>query len=436
MKTINLKNKKVGIWGFGIVGKSVLKYVQQHTSTIQILDQNFHPEADTIIQTPENIQNFLDQNEIIIASPGIKLHGYQKYRNKFVQELDLFSQEFKGHSVAITGTVGKTTITSLLAQCIPNSLAAGNIGFAMLETLNMNPTPGKIILELSSYQLDNSQFFAPDLAIWTNFYPNHLDHHKDEQEYFAAKCNLLKHQTKDQITLLPCELIEKIIKQVTPKAQIYLFSQTSVQNTSYPTFFINQNQLLLQHKDETTLVFDNFNQLPNITFTQNWLIILAGLHLQKISLNNFKNLTQSLKPSEHRLEFVKNLHGIQIYNDSKSTVWQATKEAVDSFENKKIALFLGGISKGTDRTPLIQHLQNKNVTVFAFGKEAKLLATLCQQFQINHSSSSTLQESLNVYLTQQNNFEILLFSPAGASFDLFKNFEDRGTQFKKMIFSL
>ncbi|OGB85998.1 hypothetical protein A3J41_01605 [candidate division TM6 bacterium RIFCSPHIGHO2_12_FULL_38_8] len=157
------------------------------------------------------------------------------------------------------------------------------------------------------------------------------------------------------------------------------------------------------------------------------------MHLRNIPFDNFLQFAQNLKPQEHRLEFVKTCHGVQIYNDSKSTVWQATKQAVDKFVNQRIALFLGGLSKGTDRTPLIAHLTNKNITVFAFGKESEIISNLCKKFQIAHESAPTLQDALTAYQEQQTNFDILLFSPAGASFDLFKNFEDRGTQFKKMI---
>ena len=201
----------------------------------------------------------------------------------------------------------------------------------------------------------------------------------------------------------------------------------------YPIFFINNNNVVLEHHDQQTIIFDQFDQLPDITFAQNWLIIVATLYLQKISLSNLITLTKTLKPEPHRVEFVRNFNGVSIYNDSKSTVWQATKQAVERFNHKRIALFLGGISKGTDRTPLIQHLANKPVTVFAFGKEAEQLALLCEQFNIVHFKSATLQDALQQYIQHQAKFDILLFSPAGASFDLFKNFEDRGDQFKILI---
>ncbi len=441
MKNINLKNKKVGIWGFGIVGKSVFAYLQKHTNHIQIMDKikpEKLPEQTTFIQeTSENIIKFLESNDAIITSPGIMLHNYMHYAQKFLHELDIFAKENKNFTVAITGTVGKTTITSLLAQCTPNSIAAGNIGNAMLSTLE-NKTPATIILELSSYQLHFTKNFAPDIAIWTNFYPNHLDHHQNEQEYFLAKCNIFKYQTSKHIALLPANLIQKIQRHITPQAQIYLFENENFKPalSTYPTFFVQQNQLLLHENGITTLIFDHFNQLPDITFAQNWIIIIAGLYLQKIDLNSIAPIIQKLKPEPHRLEFVTKLNHVAVYNDSKSTVWQATQSAINKFKDKKIALFLGGISKGTDRTPLIQYLQNKSITIFAFGKEAKILSDLCKNFQIDHHQSNTLQEALKQYQTLESNFEILLFSPAGASFDLFKNYQDRGEQFKKMVLNV
>ncbi len=435
MKNINLTNKKIGIWGFGIVGQSVLRYVEQFTNQIQIMDQKSNS-TSTITQTPQNITQFLQYNDIIIPSPGIVLHEYQEYAHKFLQELDIFAQKFHGTTIAITGTVGKTTITSLLTQTTPDAISAGNIGYAMLNVLSTQPRPKKIILELSSYQLQFAKAFAPDIAIWTNFYPNHLDHHTNEQEYFEAKCNMIKHQTPNQIALLPYNLIEKITAFIQPQAQIYLFSEQEPELTNFPTFFIKNNQLILQKNNFTSVILDNFKNLPSITFTQNWIVIAATLHLQNINLENFVTFANQLKPEPHRCEFIKNLHGVAVYNDSKSTVWQATKQAINKFSEKKIALFLGGISKGTDRTPLIQNLDNKFVTVFAFGKEAEILANLCQQFNIANFQATTLQEIFQKYLHHQNNFEILLFSPAGASFDLFKNFEDRGIQFKNMVINI
>jgi len=431
----NLQNKKIGIWGIGVVGQSVLHYVQRYSPHIQILDKKTHATIPTIIQTPQTLKLFLEHNDFIIPSPGIALHDYASYQHKFISELDLFAREFKGHTVAVTGTVGKTTITSFISSNIPGAMAAGNIGHAMLRVLTTEPMPTSVVLELSSYQLHYTTAFAPDIAIWTNFYPNHLDHHTSVEEYFQAKCNIFKYQTKNQIALIPAELINDVQRYIDIKSQIYLFSTEKPTNTQkYPTFYIADDNLILHDTPQEIIIYHSISALPNVTFTQNWVIILAALYLSKIDLE--KCDFQKLTPQEHRVEFVRNFHNVAIYNDSKSTIWQSTKSAIDRFPAKRIALFLGGLSKGTDRTPLIQFLTTQNVTVFAFGTEAKTLGATCKQHNVTCVTTPTLQEAMDHFKEQYQDFDILLFSPAGSSFDLFKDYKDRGDHFKKIVSAL
>lgn len=433
---ISIKNKKVGIWGLGIVGTSVLKYAQQFTKRIQILDQKENSTFPIIVQTPETIRSFLEHNDIIFPSPGISLLDYKEYQHKFVHELDIFSSEFTGKTVAITGTLGKTTITSFIQQCTPNSVAAGNIGFAMLDVLSRKPQPTTTVLELSSYQLQYTKTFAPDIAIWTNFYPNHLDHHASIEEYFLAKCNIFAHQKPNQYALIPTDLINPITKKIPIRSQIYAFGIRKPETISFPTFYIDQNNLVLHTDQQEILIFNNVNQLPNTTFLQNWVAILACLHLNNIDIQAVEKELKNLQVPEHRVEFVKKIHNVAVYNDSKSTVWQATQSAIERFPNQRIALFLGGLSKGTDRTPLIEYLKTRKITVFSFGAEAEKLAMLCKKHGVGCVQAETLELALELFLKEHTQFDVLLFSPAGSSFDLFKNFQDRGNQFKKMIHNI
>ena len=444
---INLKNKRVGIWGLGIVGTSVLSYVKKHTTDIQILDKKQHEKLHVIIQTPQSVQAFLEHNDIIIPSPGISLLAYQNYAHKFVHELDIFSSHIDTPTIAITGTLGKTTITSFIQQCIPHSVAAGNIGYAMLNALELPNKPQTVVLELSSYQLQYAKNFAPDIALLTNFYPNHLDHHATIEEYLSAKCQMFLHQRSNQIAIIPYELINQIEATITIPSLVYLFSVTKPTDTpKYPTFYIENNCLMIFKKlldpvvkpqeirndiTKDTIIFNSIDQLPNTTFLQNWVAILATLYLYKIPLHSV-SFAALLQP-EHRIEFVGNFHNVAIYNDSKSTVWQATQTALQRFLDKKIAVIVGGLSKGTDRSPLIEFCKDKNITVFTFGGEADKISDLCTQYQVPCAQATDLSHILDLFKSQYKNFDILLFSPAGASFDLFKNFEDRGTQFKTLV---
>lgn len=429
---MNLKNKKIGIWGFGVVGASVFNYVKKLTNYVQILDKKPHAQIPIILQTPETTIKFLDYNDCIIPSPGIALHNYQAYQHKFICELDIFASEYHGSTIAITGTAGKTTVTDFIAQSIPNSIAAGNIGFAMLDVLKFNPLPSTVVLELSSYQLQYAHSFAPDIAIWTNFFPNHLDHHKNINEYFTAKCNILKNQKKNQKAIIAHELLDDVQKAVDYQGTLYTYSLKKLANTSAPTFYIENNNLVLWKNNQTTIIFENIQQLPQTTFLANWIVILATLYLNKQNLStiNFTNLT----PQPHRVEFVTKYHNVTIYNDSKSTIQESTQEALKRFPDKKIALIIGGMSKGANREPLIKFIaQEKNITPFIFGQEKEILTTFCDQHKLQYFASENLEQLLEIFKNHHHDFDILLFSPAGSSFDQFKNYQDRGNIFKNLI---
>ena len=428
----DIKNKKIGIWGFGIVGKSALGFVSQYTNSIQILDKQKQEHPNWIEQNKKNINLFLEYNDYIIASPGIPLHTYQNFHHKFITELDIFQQEFKQNIIAITGTLGKTTITNLLAQAIPNSVATGNVGYAMLKALVEQPHTKHAILELSSFQLQYAKSFHPDLCLWTNFYPNHLDHHLTEQEYFEAKCNILIDQKPHQKALIPCNLIERIQAYCKIPSQVFLFCTQQCTDHLYPTYKVKDNSIVFKADTSETVVWSDIKRLSSITFVQNWLTIIAVMHLQKISLSKINSLLPA-QTQNHRVEPLGTHRHTTFYNDSKSTIWQSTKQAIESLPNEPCALFLGGLSKGTDRSPLIQYLATKNITVFAFGKEAVHIYSLCTQHKVPCHSFDNLALAFQALLKVEEQFKQALLSPAGSSFDLFKNYIERGNYFKQLV---
>ena len=142
---------------------------------------------------------------------------------------------------------------------------------------------------------------------------------------------------------------------------------------------------------------------------------------------------QTLQPEPHRRELVRTIDNLTVYNDSKSTVWQSTQSALESFKNKKVALIIGGLSKGTDRTPLFDYLQNKAVTIFIFGAESEILTQACKKYNMPYHQATNLENIVDICMKKKHLFDIVLFSPGGSSFDEFKNYQDRGEQFKKLI---
>jgi len=453
-----INNKKIGIWGFGVTGQSILRYLHrlQIPCAITILEQKELSTDLVSLITQQNAQlfsgtdpvPFIEQQDIIIPSPGVNLEHYHAYKNKFIAEVDLYQTACQQQStipktIAITGSVGKTSITHLLGQLLSSATVGGNIGTGMLDML---ARPSDLhIIELSSFQLEQSKQFAPDLAIITNLYPNHLDRHKTVDNYFHAKYNLLAHQTTEQIALMPLSLFERV--HAAPKTQSikYFFCMHEVPNNSplgdKDMLFCIQDGTIVWQKNGQTKKLIALDQLPDISLQENWLIICSVLYLLNIPLISLQKCRHNLKLLKDRLEKVATINQIDFYNDSKSTTNQSTIAAINALQcksNKPIHLFLGGLSKGVDRTPLIQEIKNKclknQIThVYCFGKEATTLSKLCADFAIKNSAYATLEDAFTASVHNVQPGDQVLLSPGGASYDLFKNYEERGEIFRQLV---
>ncbi len=435
--------KKVGILGFGIVGKSYLKFFSNFNIDIEInvwdkrklndseLDLVKKNNAKVFDVKKNSIQEFCNQQDYVAVSPGFNISDIECSKDKFICELDLFSEYFKHaclqhKSIAITGTLGKTTITNLLNQILNKvfdkpSCIGGNIGFPMLDLIEKQKNIDIVdivdtaVLELSSFQLDQSKKFAPDIAIWTNFYPNHLDWHKDSKEYFDAKSKIFEYQNKNQHLIVPASFL---------KEDLFL---EKLKNIKSRVHFISE-------ENESDLSF-----VPDITFKQNWRFIftaldILGLDLEKLKNYFKKNNSFSLKNNlqDHRLEHFATVNKVDFYNDSKATVIQATLSATQKInqKNKPIILILGGTSKGVGRNSLLKDLERcENLKkIFCLSKNKNEFSGI--------KTYSSLQELLSAIMQIVRPGDQVLFSPSGASFDLFKDYKHRGDIFKKLVLEL
>jgi len=450
-----IHQQKIGIWGLGIVGKATLEYFIPYKNTLSVMDKQFPNNQNKEFLNKNNItfyhendlSSFFAKNDLVLASPGINHPTLQKYKHKLISELDLFENNYKKLKIAITGTVGKTTITTILGELLNKSMnisIGGNIGTGMLSLVNQQQNNDGALLELSSFQLIQSKKFAPDLAILTNFHPNHLDWHASEKEYFLAKTNIFNKQNNNQKALFPLNLITKLIPFYKPTSNWHFFTtnkkecnryKNEIKQYAQTVFYRENNQFLKWENNRTTPLLDT-QTIPEISFIENWLIICAALHLLKQKIDAKLLNSVNVKIPEHRLEKVTQYNGIDIYNDSKATTIQSTQAAINKLKKRPIVLILGGIDKGVDRTDFIKDLDDAIKLIICFGTEKEKLASICKKYNKNYYAYNSLEQAVKTSLQNATTNDQILFSPSGASFDQFKNYEERGSCFKKLVKNL
>lgn len=445
-----IKNKimeKIGIWGFGIVAKAAIPYFLARGAQIQVIDQRQLNESEITFLKQHNVAHFdqsnlasfLETHDKILVSCGVDLRHYKAYAHKWLSELDLFYQECKTPLIAITGSVGKTTITSLLAELLTQLgkkiCMAGNVGVGLLDVIEQANQSDLVILEVSSFQLERASFFAPTFSICTNIYENHIDRHGSFELYKAAKYKIFAHLDKTKKMLIPFDLYSEF------KNNDAIFSFFSKQMPSadelislhpaHKLYFLHNAKIYLHYQTKSIEIAHIPSNL--ITYPENILIIYAIAHQLEISCDQINRHLNQLHIPDHRLQRIATWNGIDFYDDSKSTIGQSTLAAIDKIKDRPIILLLGGVSKGIDRSPFIAQLKNKVKFVSCFGAEAALLAQFCNKYNIACTASSTLDEAFQKAVCYSQSSDQILLSPAGASFDLFADYKQRGKYFQKLV---
>lgn len=442
-------NTKIGIWGFGVVGKSALSYFVAKGATVQVLDQRILSPQEKELLISNNIpfynheylSQFLEYNDYILPSCGIDLKPYDSWNHKWLSELDLFWEECKKPIIAITGSVGKTTITHILSQLLQKQslsiFTGGNIGVGLLESIEQANAADYIVLEVSSFQLERCRQFTPFLFIITNIFPNHIDRHGSFDEYANAKLKVLSYQTKNTIALLPVSLFP-LVQNRRLKGRLAFFSSScdsSFSHEFYEYFFLQNLEIFKSYQTNTFLITSFYN-IPDNLYLENLLIIVAIMDIIGLPKNGILSYLAQIIIPEHRMEKVAQVNAITFYNDSKSTIVQSTLAAIKKINNKPIILFLGGISKGVDRSPLIDQIKNEVRFVYCFGAEANQLKAFCDNFALANLKCTTLEEAFLDLPQRLKDGDQVLFSPAGASYDLYSNYRERGNCFKKLVYML
>lgn len=445
------KNRLYGVWGLGVSGTSIVRYLLACGHHVVALEKNSVPNAAFFTQ--HNVRIFRDPTErdeffatcdTIIPSPGIDLRTHEQLLAKVLPEVDLFQRAWHKPIVAITGTLGKTSTTHLLSMLLTAAgmrvATGGNIGIGMLDLIATQNDHDSAVLELSSFQLEHATKISPHLAIITNIFDNHLDRHGTLDAYIKAKLTICAAQHDDAHTVLPLSLAPFIRADSRFQSRRLSWFSMSTPTTNEKRFiqhddncFVVTEQGFEWHSAGEQKLLLPTAEIPGISFTQNWLILTAACTLLGHDMQKLITQTRSqLSLPHNRLEHVATINGIDYFNDSKSTIMQATIAAVNERASQPIVLLLGGLSKGVDRRSYMHELAHVS-HIICFGEEANRLATACAQQNIPATACQELEPALRAAQQLAQPGSCVLFSPGGASFDLFRNYEERGTAFVRLV---
>jgi UDP-N-acetylmuramoylalanine--D-glutamate ligase len=451
---MNFSNKKIAILGLGITGQALIKFLLKRKAQITGCDQKENDSFENLKKLPiklalgkDYLKN-LDSYDIIFISPGIPLNlpEIKKVKNKvkISSEIKLFFDLCPAPIIGITGTNGKTTTITLASKILKQGkkrvFTGGNIGESLINKLSQISKNDLVILELSSFQLETLKK-SPHIAVVLNITPDHLDRYKNFADYKKAKEKIIKYQKKSDFAILNMDDKSMISLSNKTKASVLYFS---ISKTLACGAFLQNNEIIIKDRKRAKKICQISDiKLPGFHNLQN--ILAASLigHLCGINSERIKKVISQFEGIEHRLEFVREIMGVKYFNDSKATTPESTIAALNAFSNP-IILIAGGYNKKVSFLEMAALVTKKTKHLILIGQTAKKIALACEKQDLTFVSSSGREkckihfaDSLEKAVKQAHKFsrlgDIVLLSPACASYDMFKNFKERGEKFKYSV---
>ena len=449
-----IRFRKVAVIGLGVSNLPLLEYLYNKKAQVTVFDER------TLEEIPEETINKINTYEfdtffgknclenlngfnVIFRSPSClpTRPELQKEADRgaiVTTEVEMLMEMCPCKIIGVTGSDGKTTTTSLINAILQHAgyrtFLGGNIGTPLFTKLPEMEPNDIVVLELSSFQLMNMNI-SPDIAVITNITPNHLNIHKDYQEYIDAKKCIFKNQKENGILILNYD--NDITRECSKEAngKIIFFSS----KTKLDSGFIVDDDIIKECNDGIRKHILNTDE-----------VILRGNH-------NFQNIATALaatktlvdtevaveaikkfRPVEHRIEFVREIDGVKWYNDSASSSPTRTISGLNAFK-ENIILIAGGYDKNLEYEPLAKPVIDKVSTLILIGQTAEKIYDVVKKEsekenkKININMCDTLEQTIEIAKKSAKKGDVVLFSPASASFDMFKNFADRGNKFKDLV---
>jgi UDP-N-acetylmuramoylalanine--D-glutamate ligase len=445
--SIELRKMRVLAVGLARTGVATALFCARHNATVTATDMRAERElGDAPAKLREagvklelgghQEQTYLAQ-DLIIPSPGVPADDplLAKARAKGItvwSEIELAYRFMEGEMIGITGSNGKTTTTTLVHHILKTAgrkaILAGNVGKPLISCVEATSGETVAVVELSSFQLELTDKFRPNIAVFLNLTPDHLDRHKDMETYAAAKARIFAKQTEMDAAVLNAD-DAPTVALAPRKPQVFWFSHKD--SVEQGACVRGEDIVVRHHAREEFVMKTSEIPLAGGHNVENVLAAVMAARLAEVDAEAIAEGVRSFAGVEHRLEFVAEINGVRYYNDSKATNVDATLKALDAFPGG-ILIILGGKDKGSDYTVLQKPLREKATLALLIGAAAgKIHRQIAGSVAIERAE--TLERAVEIASQTAHAGDVVLLAPACASFDQFENFEQRGRVFKELV---
>ncbi len=447
---MDVKGKRVLVVGLGKSGVASALFLASRGARVTVSDAKSEDQLRTeipalldrgiTVETGKHGERTFRDQDLIVVSPGVPgnvdpLQHARRLGIPVIGEIELTARFLDGHIVAITGSNGKTTTTTLTGEIIASggrkTLVGGNIGTPAVTFVEQSSADTWVVLEISSFQLESIETFRPHISAILNITPDHLDRHGSMENYIAAKTRIFENQTAKDFAILNAdnEICRGLAKGLKP--QVLWFSRHHAVERGA---FVQGGAILYRDTAEVAIMPVAEIALKGAHNVENVLAAVAIGMAAGVEPSSIRRAVKDFRAVEHRLEYVATLRGVQYYNDSKATNVDATIKALESFP-ANIHLILGGKDKGNDYSELAPLIAERAKRVYTIGAAAAKIESQIGT-AVPVTSAQTLESAVRKAADLASEGDIVLLAPACASFDQFPNYEERGRVFKELVQSL
>lgn len=443
--------KKVLVFGSGISGIGAVKLLEDHGAEVVLYDGNESLDQaslreqlgeETTIVLGEFPEHLLEELELVVLSPGVptdlpvilamKEHGIQ-----VIGEVELAYAFGKGDVLAITGTNGKTTTTSLLGEIMKchqeEVFVVGNIGNPYTVAASQMTERSVAVAEMSSFQLESIETFRPKVSAILNFTPDHLNRHHTMEAYVEAKKQIAKNQTAEDYCVLNYEDERTKAFGEEVKAQVLYFSSAHKLERG---IYLDDGKMIYKNPEEVIVCHVDELQILGIHNYENVMAAVAMAAVYGVPMDTIRKAILAFKGVEHRIEYVTEKDGVVYYNDSKGTNPDAAIKGIQAM-NRKTVLIGGGYDKNSEYTEWIQAFDGKVKQLILIGATREKIAQDAEKCGFHdYVFADTFEEAVLLAAKTAKSGEAVLLSPACASWGMFPNYEVRGEKFKEIVNSL